>query len=70
MKAPVSYSPDVETVRPDAAQTIAGLCETFDRILQRVFEDTGHAVRSVQANAHGILEGVPRIGDGLAPDLG
>lgn len=70
LKAPVRYSPDVETVRPDAAQTIAGLCETFDRILQRVFDDTGRAVRAVHANAHGILEGVPRIGDGLAPDVG
>ncbi|MEE7451577.1 catalase [Methylobacterium radiotolerans] len=69
MRPPVPYSPDVETVKPDEAQTIAGLCETFGTILQRVAADSGHAVRSVHAKAHGILEGVLRIEDGLPPEL-
>ncbi|WCS28392.1 catalase family protein (plasmid) [Methylobacterium sp. NMS14P] len=69
MQAPVRYGPDVETVRPNEAETIAGLCETFDTILRRVADDSGHAVRSVHAKAHGILEGVLRIEDGLPPEL-
>ncbi|WP_267421594.1 catalase family protein [Methylobacterium sp. GC_Met_2] len=69
MQPPVRYSPDVEMVKPDEAETIAGLCQTFDTILQRVADDSGHAVRSVHAKAHGILEGVMRIADGLPPEL-
>ncbi|MCJ2071084.1 catalase family protein [Methylobacterium sp. J-030] len=69
MQAPVRYSPDVEVVKPDEGETIAALCQTFDTILQRVADDSGHAVRSVHAKAHGILEGVMRIEDGLPPEL-
>ncbi|MCJ2012268.1 catalase family protein [Methylobacterium sp. J-076] len=69
MEAPVRYSPDVEQVKPDEGKTIEGLCETFDTILQRVADDSGHAVRSVHAKAHGILEGAMRIEAGLPPEL-
>ncbi|MCJ2064081.1 catalase family protein [Methylobacterium sp. J-088] len=69
MQSPVRYSPDVEVVKPDEGETIAELCQTFDTILQRVADDSGHAVRSVHAKAHGILEGVMRIADGLPPEL-
>ena len=56
---PVRYTSDVEDVKPDEAQTIEKLCETFDVILERTAEDGGHAVRSVHAKSHGILEGDP-----------
>ena len=69
MQAPVRYSPEVETVRPDEDQTIAHLCETFDTILQRVADDSGHAVRSVHAKAHGILEGTLTVDAGLPSEL-
>ncbi|MCJ2122425.1 catalase, partial [Methylobacterium sp. J-077] len=69
MPAPVRYSPDVEVVKPDEGKTIEGLNETFDTILQTVADDSGHAVRSVHAKAHGILEGVLRIDHNLPPEL-
>ena len=67
--APVRYSPTVELVKPDEAQTIEQLCETFDTILKTTAADYGHAVRSVHAKAHGILEGTLTVDDGLAPEL-
>ncbi|WP_409565788.1 catalase family protein [Methylobacterium sp. J-077] len=69
LPAPVRYSPDVEVVKPDEGKTIEGLNETFDTILQTVADDSGHAVRSVHAKAHGILEGVLRIDPNLPPEL-
>lgn len=69
MQPPVRYSPDVEDVKPDEGKTIEGLCQTFDTILQRVADDSGHAVRSVHAKAHGILVGTMRIAAGLPPEL-
>ncbi|QGY01863.1 catalase family protein [Methylobacterium mesophilicum SR1.6/6] len=69
MHAPVRYSRDIESVRPDEDKTIAGLNETFDTILERVATDSGHAVRSVHAKAHGILEGILEVEADLPPEL-
>ena len=69
MQAPVRYSPDVEVVTSDEDVTIAQLNQTFDKILQTVAADSGHAVRSVHAKAHGILEGELRIDDALPEEL-
>ena len=69
MQAPVRYSPGVEEVKPDEAETIEGLNRTFDTILTRVAEDSGHAVRSVHAKSHGILEGKLTVDAGLPPEL-
>ncbi|TXN22767.1 catalase family protein [Methylobacterium sp. WL9] len=66
---PVRYRPDVEDVKPDEAQTIEGLCETFDTILQTTAENDGHAIRSVHAKSHGILEGTLTIDANLPPEL-
>lgn len=66
---PVRYSPDVEDVKPDEAETIAKLNQTFDKILETTAENYGHAVRSVHAKAHGFLEGVLTIHDELPPEL-
>lgn len=46
--APLRYTPAVETVEPDEARTIEGLCQAFDTILETTAQDYGHAVRSVQ----------------------
>ncbi|WP_062114497.1 catalase family protein [Aureimonas sp. AU40] len=67
--APVRYSPSVEDIRPDEKETEASLNETFDTILETTAEDYGHAVRSVHAKAHGILEGTLRVHDDLPPEL-
>jgi len=66
---PVRFSADVEDVRPDERETIEGLNQTFDKILNTTAKDYGHAVRSVHAKAHGILEGRMRIAEGLPPEL-
>lgn len=69
MRSPVRYAPDVEAVTPDEGQTIKQLNQTFDKILNRVAADSGHAMRSVHAKSHGILEGVLTIDAGLSPEL-
>lgn len=37
--SPVRYDPSVETVEPDEAQTVEGLCATFDTILKTTAQD-------------------------------
>ena len=69
LQAPVRYNPEVEELRPDEGKTIAELNETFDQILTTVADDSGHAVRSVHAKAHGILEGVLAVDADLPPEL-
>ncbi|MBN8809248.1 MAG: catalase family protein [Sphingomonas sp.] len=69
MPAPVRFTPHVEQVQPDEAETIRELNETFDVILKKTAEDYGHAVRSVHAKAHGILRGELTIDGDLPPDL-
>jgi hypothetical protein len=69
LNPPIRYSPDVETIDADEKDTIAGLNDAFDIILERTAEDYGHAVRSVHAKSHGILRGEMVIEDGLPPEL-
>jgi hypothetical protein len=69
LQAPVRYTPDVEQVKPDEGETIEQLNKTFDKILHKVAEDSGHAVRSVHAKSHGILEGVLTVDANLPPEL-
>lgn len=67
--APVRYSPDVERLEDHENETGGALNDTFDIILNRVADNSGHAVRSVHAKSHGILEGTLTIDEGLAPEL-
>ncbi len=67
--APIRFSSDVEEAQPDEAQTRQELKETFDTILERTSSDYGHAVRSVHAKSHGVLEGELIVDSGLAPEL-
>ncbi len=69
MTPPVRYHDQIEDVRADEAETVAALNDTFDRILTRTHEDYGHAVRSVHAKAHAILDGTLTIDAGLPPEL-
>ncbi len=69
LPAPIRYSPDVEDVQSDEGETIEKLCETFDTILETTARDYGHAVRSVHAKSHAILEGTMTVEDGLPPEL-
>ena len=66
---PIRYSPCVENVKPDEGEIVEKLCETFDTILETTANDYGHAVRSVHAKAHGILQGTMTIEPGLTAEL-
>lgn len=69
MKPPLRYSPDIETIAPDEGETIDGLTATMREILDITAADYGHAVRSVHAKSHGILEGELAVLEGLPPEL-
>ncbi|MCQ8781006.1 catalase family protein [Mangrovibrevibacter kandeliae] len=66
---PIPFSPDVEQHRPDEAVTIQQLNEAFDTILETTAQDYGHAVRAVHAKAHGVLQGVMTVKEGLPSEL-
>lgn len=67
--APVRYRPEVEQVQADEQETVAQLNSAFDIILERTAEDYGHAVRSVHAKSHAVLDGELTIDAGLPPEL-
>lgn len=67
--SPVRFSPDLETITADEHETVSGLNKQFDIILEKTSEDYGHAVRSVHAKAHGIIEGKLTVLDGLATEF-
>jgi hypothetical protein len=69
LTTPVRFSPEVETRQPDEAETIGNINTTFDKILETTANDYGHAVRSVHAKAHGILQGTLTVHSGLPPEL-
>ncbi len=67
--APLRFSPDLEKVEADERTTISDLNDQFDIILEKTAEDYGHAVRSVHAKAHGIIEGKLTVLNGLPAEL-
>ncbi len=54
---PVSFSADVEQPAAGEAQTIATINASMRGILETTWQDYGHAVRSVHAKSHGLLQG-------------
>ena len=66
---PMRYRPEVEQVQADEQETVAQLNSAFDVILERTAEDYGHAVRSVHAKSHAVLDGELTIDAGLPPEL-
>ena len=67
--APVAYRPDIEQMQTNEPETVQQLNSAFDTILERTAEDYGHAVRSVHAKSHGVLEGELTVDAGLPPEL-
>ncbi len=67
--APIHFTEAVESRQDDEQATIQELNETFDKILDTTAKDYGHAVRSVHAKAHGILQGTLTVASGLPPEL-
>ncbi|MEH3037541.1 MAG: catalase family protein [Sphingomonas adhaesiva] len=68
-RPPIRYTPDVETPTPGEDETIAGLNDAFDTILERTAGDGDRAVRAVHAKAHGVLAGVLEVDGGLPAEL-
>lgn len=66
---PVRYSPDVETPEADEAETNRQLTETLLKISETTWKDSGHAIRSVHAKAHGLLNAELVVAHGLPPEL-
>jgi hypothetical protein len=66
---PVAYQRTVEQLQDNEVETVNDLNSTFDTILKRTAEDYGHAVRSVHAKSHGVLDGELTIDGGLPPEL-
>lgn len=67
--SPVRFTETVETRQENEAETIQELNATFDKILDVTSKDYGHAVRSVHAKAHAILQGTLTVASGLSPEL-
>ncbi len=67
--SPVRFTDNVETRQDDEQATIQELNATFDKILDTTSKDYGHAVRSVHAKAHAILQGTLTVASGLPPEL-
>ncbi|RYI02520.1 MAG: catalase, partial [Acetobacteraceae bacterium] len=53
----------------DEGETIAGLNKAFDTVLETTAKEDGHAVRSVHAKAHAILEGQLLVAGDLPPEF-
>ena len=66
---PVPYSPAVETIADDEAETIAELRETLLSMQKTMLEHTGHGLRSVHAKSFGLLRGSLEVLPGLPPAL-
>lgn len=67
--APIRYSAAVEQPKPDEADAIRGLEQTFKSILDTTSKDYGHAVRGVHAKGHGIVRGTLTVDGGLPDEL-
>jgi len=69
LESPVRFSPSVERPDADEAKTTEALISTLRYINEKTFADGGHAIRSVHAKTHGILQGYLEVDAGLPHDL-
>lgn len=69
MYAPIPYSWTVESSDPDEAETIRELISTLLKISQITYADGHHALRSVHAKSHALLEGQLTVLPTLRPEL-
>ena len=66
-RPPLAYHPAAEQPPPGEAAAIAAIDASMHAILQTTWADYGHAVRSVHAKSHGLLQGELQVLEGL-PD--
>src|ERR1700709_2160935 len=63
------YSPDLDTPHKGEKQTADAIAKTMIEIADKTFADGGHALRSVHAKSHGILQGTFEVLPGLPSAL-
>ena len=51
------YTPDVEHEGAGEAKVTDDVVKTLRKISETTFKDGGHAIRSVHAKSHGLIEG-------------
>jgi hypothetical protein len=69
LEAPVRFGSSVERPDADEAKTTQALIATMRYINEKTFADGGHALRSVHAKTHGILQGYLEVDTDLPGDL-
>lgn len=69
MSSPIRYTPSVEVIEDDEAQTVQELVETMTKIQEITYKDGGHAIRSVHAKSHGLIDVEVIVSAGLPPEL-
>ena len=66
---PLPFDPAFEQIPADEGHTTEQLCNAMHSIQQRTSHDYGHAIRSVHAKSHGLLEGELTVLDDLPAAL-
>ena len=66
---PLRYDPSLEHQEKGEGDTEHGLLETMQKIREKTYADGGHAIRSVHAKSHGLIEGELRVIPDLPPEL-
>jgi hypothetical protein len=66
---PILYSPAVEVPEEDEQKTTDELIEQMTKIQEITFRHGGHALRSVHAKSHGLLNATLIVAEGLPPAL-
>ena len=73
MLTPIAFAGSVETPEVDEARTIQELVETLLKISRTTYQDGHHALRSVHAKSHALLEGqltvLPNLPEELAQGI-
>jgi hypothetical protein len=64
-QSPVRYSPSVEVREVDEFETNRKLVATLRSISEVTYKDSGHALRSVHAKGHGLLNAELEVAEGL-----
>nr|WKF62128.1 hypothetical protein HUO10_006660 [Paraburkholderia busanensis] len=67
MIQPLRFDPSFEQIPDDEAETTRELVETLRSIIETTYKDYGHAVRSVHAKSHGLLQGELEVLANLPP---
>jgi len=67
--APIPFDPSFEVAEEDEEKSILELIETLRSISEKTYADSGHALRSVHAKSHGIINAELRVLEDLPEAL-